>query len=101
MAILAGGILGVVGAFSLSLQTAGRADRLEQATAIAARELELAAHLPTERLLEHSGSDECHEWTITYTTKAEGLMSASVEVQWSKQGEPRQYRLSQIFMPRQ
>ena len=100
MTILAGGIVAVLSAFSLSMRTANDATRLEGAAALAEWQLETAIQLPAERLLGSSGSSSTYQWKVSFSPKPQNLVVARAVVEWFEQGRRRQFRLARVFWPR-
>jgi hypothetical protein len=101
MTILAVGILGVMGAFSVCTQAAARGFRLDEAAGIAEKELNLAMISPPSNLEPQSGAVDQFTWKLTFAEKPYGLVLASIQVDWTEKGEPRAYPLAQLFEPRQ
>lgn len=99
--VLAVGIMGIMAAVLAGSRAGSEALRLEEAVAIAQRELELATNKPADQLTEAAGSSGYFQWTVNYRNKPHNLVLASVNVQWRQQGEPRDYELLQVFAPRQ
>ena len=98
--ILAVGIVGVLAAFSQSMQVGSRAMRRDEAGAIAQRQLELATVQSVDSLHSRSGSSGPYTWTMTFQEKPHGLVRASVSVKWQERGQQQQFVLSQIYLPR-
>lgn len=99
--ILAGGIIGVVGAFSLSDRAASRACRLRGAAEVAQRVLASAVAANAEKLQPASGSSGRFAWKLIYSDKPHDLMLASVSVTWLDRGRTETFELSRIFLPQQ
>ena len=99
--ILAVGIIGVLGAFSLSLRAATTATRLEEAVDIAQRQLELASSSSRQNMQPGGGSSGRYSWRLKLTELPHGLALASIEVKWLERGQLQEFRLSQIFRPRE
>jgi len=100
MAIVSMGVVGILGAFSLSNRAASQCSRLEKATAIAQKELEVVTTVPVDQLESASGASGQHEWTMTLSNKPYGLVMASVIVKWRDRGEVMSYQVSRVFLPR-
>ncbi len=100
MAILSGGILGVLSTFSMALSTAGEATRQERAVVLANAQLMRATVIDAASLQPASNTEGPFRWTLTYADKTHGLLSASIVVQWQQRGKTAEYRLMRIFEPR-
>ena len=98
--ILSGGILAVVGGFSVAVRAGVRAARMDGAVRIAQRELELMMLSGPEASPTSTGSEDRYAWQTSLSESREGLMMAAVVVKWSDRGEEQFYRLSRIFLPR-
>lgn len=101
MTILAVGILGVLGAFSVSMRAASRASRLDEAVSIARKEIELAVTARADELAPKSGSSGLYAWQLTFVRKPHNLLRASMEIKWTERGQTRTFKLSQVFEPQQ
>lgn len=99
MTLIGVGILGVLSAFSLSIQAASRSRGTDGATEIAQNQLDLAVHAPTDRLEARSGTSGRYTWHVSYSKGPDGLTTASVAVQWSDRGDKRLFTLSRWFDP--
>jgi len=99
--ILCVGIIGVLGASSVSMRTASGALRLDEAVSIAQRQLELTTAAGLVALGPRTGGQGRYRWTVELAERPEGLMMASVLVSWPERGRTQQFRLSEIFIPPQ
>ena len=97
--ILSAGILGVLGAFSLSLRAGVRAARVEDAARIGERQVQLGIVGPAEALRAQRGAEGAFAWQLDFEQAQEGLMLASVTVTWSEQGRGQKFRFSRVFLP--
>lgn len=100
MTMLAVGILGVMGAFTLAMQTASRSGRLGEVAAVAEQQLELAVTTRPGEAEPKTGSAGPYAWTVTFSDRPHALMLASVTVSWSDHGQPQTFQLSRVFLPR-
>ncbi len=96
--ILAVGILGVLGTFSVSLRAGTQASRLETAAAIADRELELVVAAHKEITSDSGGSSGQYRYKVRVTELPQNLLLASVEVRWFERGRSETFRLSRVFV---
>lgn len=100
MTILSIGVLGVLEVFSLSWRYGREGYDRRQAVRIAQAELELAVHSLEEVGAGRSGSAGVYLWELKITDAAERLKKATITVNWTRQGQTRSLKLSQIFRPR-
>lgn len=98
--IVGAGILGVVAAFSVSLQAGSESARIRDAVRIAERQMELKVAEPAERLGDDRGSEGAYTWNLNLSQASEGLVLARITVTWSQRGRPQSFRLSRVFRPR-
>jgi type II secretion system protein I len=98
MTILAAGILGVMGAFSLCIQANSHACRLKDAAMLARNELELAIVSKTENLETRTGTQGQYTWTVSFQEKEDNLLLASAVVNWSERGQKQTFTLSKIVL---
>ena len=101
MTILAVGVLGVLGAFHLSMQAASRAFRVDEAAGLAERELQRAIAVPKESLADKAGTEGRYTWTVTITDPpaSQRLKCVTVTVRWLERDQGQTFQLSQIFHP--
>jgi prepilin-type N-terminal cleavage/methylation domain-containing protein len=100
MTILSVGIIGVIGAMSLSMTASSNAARIDEASRLAQNQLELGVSAPGDGLEAKTGTSGRFMWSLTYQEKPHGLCSATVVVEWMEYSQTQSYRLSQIFVPR-
>ncbi len=99
MSIFAGGVLGVMGAFSVATRTGTQALRLDTAVELAERKLNAAVILPADRLQPHNGEEGIFQWQVGYTSKPHQLMAATATVTWLDRGADRRFQLTRVFLP--
>ena len=99
LAILTMGILALLGAVSTTLRASNSGMRLAEATEIATNQLEIAVTRPSAELHPREASKGPFHWSLQYAPKPQGLVMASVLIEWTEHGEPRSYRVSQLFRP--
>ncbi len=95
--ILGIGILGVLGAFSISMRASSRAMRLDEAVTIAQREMELTTSAGMAAMGPRKGNQDIFQWTVDLADRPDGLTMAAVSVTWPQRGQMQQYRLAEIF----
>ena len=100
LSVLAGGILGVMSAFSLCVRAAGSERKVQGALVIAEREIDAAVNLPGNTLDPTSGSTPPYQWSVTYLNKPDQLIMATCTIVWQEQGEPITLVISRVFVPR-
>jgi len=99
LTILASGILGVLEAFSLCIQTSSHAYRLKEAADLARKELELATLEKPEISEIRSGTQGQYTWTMSFQDKECDLVLAGAVVNWSEKGQMQTFTLSRIILP--
>ncbi len=99
MTVLSTGIIGVLGAFSLSLRAGGGSQRYSQAVEIAERELELACASADGEVRTGSHSDGGFTWIVSGKNVSRELKLAKIDVKWTAQGASRSFQLSRLFVP--
>jgi len=100
LTIFSAGIVGVMGTFSLCTRAAGANLRLAEAVALAQRQMELSVATPPDQLAGRSGTENRFNWGLTVEQMPQGLLRASVAIDWLERGQRKNYRLSQILLPR-
>ena len=100
MTILAAGILGIMGAISLCIQTNSRAFRLEKAVDLARKELNLSS-LCKSNLENQTGSEGIFTWSVSFQKKEYDLVVASAVINWSEKGKAQTFTLSRILLPQE
>jgi prepilin-type N-terminal cleavage/methylation domain-containing protein len=100
MVVMAGSLLTVTSALSLSLQAGNQGDRMRQAAQIAHEELVQACHALPDKRTADSGTQGQFRWSRAYYLKDHNLVMAEITVSWSDRNTPQQYRLSEVFIPR-
>ncbi len=98
MTILAVGILGILGGFSLGARVGARTQRIQEAAAIAERELKLASVSLPDGLQAATGSQGLYKWELKFINLREALVRATVEVGWHERGNPERFTMSQIIL---
>lgn len=101
MMILSVGILGVLRIFSMCVRANAHAANLEEAVRMAQNQLALATAASGQSLSPSQGTSGRYQWSLEYAQKSEGLVLALVTVQWTEQGQEQQFKLSQLFLPKQ
>lgn len=96
--ILAVGIVGALGVFTLSLRVGTQASRLDRAAEIAQRALALASSEPG-LAAGQTGTEGAYTWQTNQADLPEGLIAVSVAVKWSQRGKPQTFTLSEIIRP--
>jgi hypothetical protein len=101
MTILAAGILGVMGAFSLCIQANSRAFRQKEAAVLAEKYLGVALAERTKNSDDVSGTEGQYAWAVSFRDVDEGLMLAQAVVTWSQRGVPQTFALSRVVVPQE
>lgn len=100
MTFFACGVVGVLGAFSVSTRAGTSAMRQEQAARIAQRELAEAQALPAELLAGKQGKDGMFTWELSIEQRPMGLVLASTRVTWLDSGRDQKFELNELLLPR-
>ena len=98
--VLAVGVVGLMGTFSVCVQAAARNRRGDQAATLARNLLELAAAAEAGRLGPDRRAAGPFRWSLELSDKPADLLLASVVVEWTDGGVARSFRLEQLFLPR-
>lgn len=100
MTILSVSVTGVFAVFLLGLQTTARASNLSQAIDVACNVLNEASVLPTDSATGLEGTTGRFGWSVVVKQKPENLTLITSTVRWSEGGEPHEYKLSRLFLPK-
>ncbi len=99
MTILGVGILGVVTALSLATQAGGSSLRLSEAAQLARQQMMLATSTTPEMLQPNEGIEGRYHWILTYDSKSDDLVLASIQVDWQEKGQTQTFTLREYFQP--
>ncbi len=99
LTVFAVGVLGASAAFSVSMRAATSAGRLDQAVSLAREQLALAVAVSQDHLDPREATTDLFRWRVNYEAKPEGLVAATVVVEWLDAGVPREYVLAELFTP--
>ncbi len=100
LSILAVGIIGVLGAFSLSVRTGANAVRVDKAAAIAEWEIVRVAAAGAAAGLPPTGESGPFQWRRTVSTVKGGLSRVTVVVSWTQRGKQESFELAEVFRDR-
>ena len=100
-AILSGGIIGLIGTFRMSSHAASRGEHANNVAALASNIMGSAVAVSTDQHESSEGSSGPYTWNLSYSQKQHGLVQATVLVSWLEQGQTKNFRLAQVFLPGQ
>ena len=101
LAIFAGGIIGVLSAYSISSRTYVDTLRLDKASQIIEREIESAIAFSSGQYINQKKQEGIYSYTVQYQDKPYELKAVLVEVNWQVQGKKRKLNVTRIFKPKQ
>ncbi len=99
MTILGVGILGVVTALSLATQAGGSSLRLSDAAQFARQQMMLATSTTPDMLQPNEGTEGRYHWILTYDSKSNDLVLATIQVDWQEKGQVQTFTLREYFQP--
>ncbi len=85
---------------SLATRTAGCAFQAREAAALADQQLQLATAVTADNMQPRSGTAGAYRWPTSYATRPNGLVVASVLIEWAEPQKREAFKLSEVFKPR-